>query len=176
MLLRRLALLALMLLLGGCGFHLRGAQPLPELMAKIQLVAPAGSDLRYELAALLHSAGAEVVEQPGDASAIVTVLSDEVRSRILSIDPQGRAQEYVLTLSVKYSVKALADESPAQALSSRVERDLRVDPDNVLGRGAEQEVVEREMRRVAAQQILRRLRTLSLVTPAAAGGEPVPAQ
>ena len=160
MLFRRLLVVVLSLLLGACGFHLRGTEPLPEVMGKTQLVAPAGSPLRYELEGLLRSSGAQVVEQQSDASAVLTLHTDEVRRRILSVDTLGRASEYVLTLSVKYSLKVVADESPAQLLSSRVERDFRVDPDNVLGQGAEQAIVEREMRRIAAQQILRRLRAL----------------
>ena len=160
MLFRRLLVVVLSLLLGACGFHLRGSEQLPEVMAKTRLVAPAGSDLRYELAAVLHSSGAQVVEQQSDASAVLTLHSDEGRRRILSVDTLGRASEYVLTLSVKYSLKVVADESPAQLLSSRVERDFRVDPDNVLGQGGEQAIVEQEMRRIVAQQILRRLRAL----------------
>lgn len=157
---RLLLAMVVMMTLAGCGFHLRGAQPLPEVMGKTQLVAPAGSVMRYELEGLLRSAGGEVVEQQSDASAVLTLHSDEVRRRILSVDTLGRASEYVLTLSVKYSLRAMDDESPAQQLSSRVERDFRVDPDNVLGQGAEQAIVEREMHRIAAQQILRRLRAL----------------
>ncbi|MEN8168784.1 MAG: LPS assembly lipoprotein LptE [Pseudomonadota bacterium] len=161
MVLRYLLTAGLLLLLGSCGFHLRGAEPLPEVMGKTTIVVPAGSALRYELESLLLSAGAEVVDEKSDATALLTVHSDHVRSRILSVDALGRAREYALSLTVKYSLNAAGGEILAQQLSSRVERDYHFDPDSVLAQGGEREMVEQEMRRVAAQQILRRLRTIT---------------
>ena len=167
----RTSLLAtLLLLLAGCGFHLRGAVELPEAMARTQIVAPASSALRYEIESLLLAADGEVVEEAGVASAILTVQRDQVRSRILSVDPQGRAREYALSLSVQYRLQDAEGKELVAQQSSRVERSLRVDPDNVLAQASEREMVEQEMRATAARIIVRRLRSLLQ------GVEAIPAQ
>lgn len=176
MALRRLLTVFLLLLVGSCGFHLRGEVALPEVMARTQLVAPAGSLLRYELENLLLSAGGVVTEEKSGATAVLSLHSERLLSRVLSVDTLGRAREYSLTLTVKYSLQQVGGKVLAQQLSSRVERDFRFDPDNVLAQRGEQEVVQQEMRRVAAQQILRRLSMLSRVSETDSTSEPVSAQ
>lgn len=161
MTLRTLIISALLLALSACGFHLRGATPLPEVMGRTYLSAPVNSPLRYELESLLLSAGAEVTNSADGASAVLTVHGAQTRQRTLSLDALGRAQEYALGLSVQYSLVAADGRTIAQNQSVRVERDLRFDPDNVLAIGAEREIVQQEMYRAAAQQILRHLRSLA---------------
>ena len=171
----RLLLAIIIVSLAGCGFHLRGAQPLPLVMTKIHIVVPVGSPLRYELESLLLAAGGEVVDVEEEATAVLRVQSVKIKSRPLSLDELGRAREYALTLGVNYSLKSVEGKVLTEGLSSWVERDYRFDPDNVLAQGAAREMVEREMYRVAAQQMLRRLRSAAAAqSPAAI--EPAPAQ
>ena len=162
----RLLLAILTLSLVGCGFHLRGAQPLPEVMAKSHLAVPLGSPLRYELESLLLASGGEVVDSAEGASAVLKVQSASIKSRTLSLDAQGRVSEYGLTLIVKYSLQSAEGEALSEMLRTHVERDYRFDPDNVLAQGTEREMVERGMYRVAAQQMLRRLRSVAGAQPA----------
>ncbi len=160
--------------LSGCGFHLRGAMPLPGAMERVYLDMPSNSPLRYELQSLLLGAGGEVVEQKSAATSLLVVQSATIRSRTLSLDTLGRASEYGLTLSVKYRLQAEDGTIAGEPLSSRVERDFRFDPDNVLAQGTEREQVERQMYRVAARQMMRRLRSIAISAPSTA--EPDPAQ
>lgn len=178
----RLLLAITVLSLAACGFHLRGAQPLPQVMTKIHIVVPVGSPLHYELESLLLAAGGEVVDVVEEATAVLRVQSVKTKSRPLSLDELGRAREYGLTLSVKYSLQSVEGKALTEGLSSSVERDFRFDPDNVLARGSEQKMVEQELYRVAAQQMVRRLRALisegqltDTAHPAQAD-EPLPAQ
>ena len=145
--------------------------PLPGAMEMVYLEMPASSPLRYELEALLLGAGGEVVETKSAASSLLLVESAKIRSRTLSLDTLGRASEYGLTLSVKYRLQTGGGTMMGEPLSSRVERDFRFDPDSVLAHGAEREQVEREMYRIAARQMLRRLRTMAESTTAS---EPPP--
>lgn len=175
MTLRALILSLALVVLAGCGFHLRGATPLPEAMARTYLDVALTSPLRYELESLLLSAGGEVVEEEGEATATLTVKSASIRSRTLSLDALGRAREYGLMLTVQYLLLSAEGEVLGESLTTSVERDYRFDPDNVLAQGREREMVEQEMYRVAAQQMVRRLRTLSSVT-LAAPAESAPAE
>lgn len=175
MTLRALILSLALVVLAGCGFHLRGATPLPEAMARTYLDVALTSPLRYELESLLLSAGGEVVEEEGEATATLMVKSASIRSRTLSLDALGRAREYGLMLTVQYLLVSAEGEVLGESLTTSVERDYRFDPDNVLAQGREREMVEQEMYRVAAQQMVRRLRTLSSAT-LAAPAEPAPAE
>ena len=159
---RLLLAIVVMITLAGCGFYLRGDMPLPPAMERVYIDTPVSSPLRYELESQLLAAGAEVVEQKAAATTLLVVRSATIRSRILSLDVLGRASEYGLTLSVKYSLQTENGVIMDQPLSSRVERDFRVDPDDVLGRGAEQGMVEREMYSIAAAQMMRRLRSAAV--------------
>lgn len=169
---RTLLILLIFGLLTGCGFHLRGSEPLPEVMARTYLDVPFASPLRYELESQLLGAGGEVVEQRGSATAILKVQSASIRSRTLSLDTTGSAREYGLTLNVKYRLLSADGAAQSELLSGRVERDLRFDPDNILAQRTEREQLEREMYRLAAQQMLRRLRRAAMVPVA----ETTPAQ
>jgi LPS-assembly lipoprotein len=165
--------------LAGCGFHLRGATPLPELMARTYLDVSLTSPLRYELESLLLSAGGEVMDEEEGATAILKVKSASIRSRTLSLDDLGRVREYGLTLTVKYLLLSPGGEALSESLRSSVERDYRFDPDNVLAQGREREMVEQEMYRIAAQQMVRRLRTLGSATevaPESAPSDTAPAE
>jgi LPS-assembly lipoprotein len=177
--LRTLILTLMLGVMSGCGFHLRSATPLPEVVSKAHVVVPTGSPLRYELESLLLSAGGEVIEDKDGATSVVQVASASIKRRTLSLDALGRAREYGLTLTVKYTLQTPDGEALTEQLIASVERDFRFDPSNVLAKGAEQEMVEEEMYRVAAQQMLRRLRALAsaieTVPPVESAPEAVPA-
>ena len=171
----------LTLLVASCGFHLRGASPLPEVMASTMIKVSATSPLRYELESVLLSAGGEVVEDEETATAILVVHSNRMSRRTLSVDERGRAREYALTLTVSYSLKDASGKTIAKKTTSRVERDYRFDPANVLAKNTEREMVEQEMYRVAAQQMLRHLRRAqstanTTVVQPRAESSPAPAQ
>lgn len=157
----RLALVVVaLLLLSSCGFHLRGSEALPEGLEQIYVEASRHSPFRYELINQLEAAGVGLVGE-SEAKATLTVHSDRIRSRILSVDAQGRAREYALTLIVKYSLQLADSDKAGEPHTARVERDYSFDPDNILAKGGEQARLEQEMRQFAAQQIVRRLRILA---------------
>lgn len=158
---RYLYLALLLLVLSGCGFHLRGAVVLPENMARTYIVAGKGSALGYELENMLTAAGGEVVHERAQATAILTLHEERLSSRVLTLDTQGRASGRVLTLLASFSVVDGEGRVVAEQEGVRIERDFSFDPDNVLAQGGEESLLQDEMRRLAAQQILRRTRALS---------------
>lgn len=160
-LLRFLLVLACISLLSGCGFHLRGAVALPEVMARTYVEGGAGSDLYYELENALVNAGAEVVESTEAASAVLILHKQRLERRVLSVDSQGRAAEYELTLQLAFSLKDSKGLILADNERLSVVRDYSFDPDNVLAKGDEEAALRREMNRFAVSQMMRRLQSLA---------------
>lgn len=167
-----LAVLAFSLLLSGCGFHLRGALPLPEVMARTYVTGGGGSAFYYEVENALLNAGAEVVDSADEASAVLTLHSQRLERRVLSLDPEGRAAEYELVLGLVFSLRDQADGTLlADNQRISVVRDFGFDPDNVLAKGDEEAMLRSEMYRLAVAQMMRQLQSLARRPAAAAGGE-----
>ncbi|MCW8918036.1 MAG: LPS assembly lipoprotein LptE [Gammaproteobacteria bacterium] len=158
---RYLAFVLLFLLLSGCGFHLRGSVVLPQVMARTHIVAERAVALGYELEGMLRAAGGEVVRERAEATAVLTLHEERLGSRVLTLDAQGRASGQLLTLLASYSLVDGAGVPLVEGEGVRIEREYSFDPDNVLAQGGETAQLHEEMRRQAAQQILRRVRALS---------------
>lgn len=170
----RLLLVALMasLLLSGCGFHLRGAVPLPEVMARTAISGGDGSELYYEVENALLNAGAAVAESVEEASAVLILHSQRLERRVLSVDAAGRAAEYELVLRLVFSLRDQADgRMLADNQRISVVRDFAFDPDNVLAKGDEEAMLRSEMYRFAVAQMMRQLQSLTRRPAAAADGE-----
>jgi len=94
-------LLAAVLLLVGCGFHLRQAPDLPVSMQRIYVAVPGGNgDLLRELRRGLESDDTEVLADPTGLS-IASVGRD---SRPLSLNRRGVPLEYQVTTRVEFSM------------------------------------------------------------------------
>jgi LPS-assembly lipoprotein len=161
---RYLYLALVLLLLSSCGFHLRGSVELPESMARTYIVAGSNSALGYELENMLTAAGGEVVHERAQATAILTLHEERLSRRALTLDAQGRVSGQVITLLASFSMMDANGRTVAEREGVRIEREFSFDPDNVLAQGSETSLLQEEMRRQAAQQILRRMQALSRKT------------
>lgn len=157
------------LLLGGCGFHLRGAVELPPAMEAAQITGvPAGNAIYGEIRRTLVAAGGGVVSDPEQASARLEVLGEDFDRRVLSVDSTGKVSEYELTYRLRYRLLAPNGEVLVAPQSINMTRDYRYNTANVLGTEEEATQLQQEMRRLAVRQMLRRLR-LTMAHPEAAG-------
>lgn len=172
MMLRSLLVLSLSVFLVACGFHLRGAQPIPAVMQRTWIAGADNSALYYELESALLAAGAAVVESSEAATATLTIHQERYSRRVLSVDNQGRASEYELRLRIVFSLIDSAGNVIADNVKFNVLRDYSFDPDNVLASGGQEKMLKTEMRRYAARQILRRLQSLAQHVEVEGGGEP----
>ena len=146
-------LVFILLLLAGCGFHLRGSVAMPPALSEIAVrdrITDIAPDLRYAL----KNAGVRV----SDSAVMQLVLrAEKYDKRVLSVDSVGRALEYGLRYRVIFSLqdeKGVAWISDASVTQTR---DLRFDATAVLGTAREEGQLKTEMRRDAVLQILRQL-------------------
>ena len=94
-----------MLLLAGCGFHLRGSGGLPDGMevTYIQGVKP-WSRLHERFSDALEDHGDVVTEQRDEATAVLHILEHESRMDVLTVDIGGKVQELLRVQMVRFRV------------------------------------------------------------------------
>lgn len=158
---RRLALLLLALMLGGCGFRLAGEDGLPPQLARIQLLT-SGFDQRQRdaLRARLREAGAEVSLLPmPDAAQLRASLEILPSRRMATSASNGRIIERVAR-GLEFSVKG-ADGMPLLPTRSLLQqKDIALDDDNLLSSDVERQRVIAGLESALYEQLLRQLKRL----------------
>ncbi len=101
----RLALAGLALLaLSACGFHLKGATPLPfqTIYTNINLDSEFGARLRRTITA--NSPGTRFTDRRREADVYLHQISESQDLRQLSLDADGRVEEYELNLDFQFEL------------------------------------------------------------------------
>ena len=158
---RRRAFLALLpaATLAGCGFKLRRIDALP--FASVYVDAPPDSAVAQRIRdALADTKSVGVAGAAPDAEAVLK-LEHEVRTKaILSLSGAGRVTEYRLGLQLSYSVSGPDGRQWAVPETIELVRDMTYDDAQVLAKGAEEQLLYRDMEETAALRILRRLQDI----------------
>ncbi|MBU2977020.1 LPS assembly lipoprotein LptE [Alteromonas sp. C1M14] len=158
----RLCFIATLLSLTSCGFHLRGNQALPPsvnyvAMSSAQAHSPLARALKKRLK-VYNIQGGSIADSPSpDTSVHIDIQPEQLERRLLSLFASGQVAEYELIYGVGYTV-TFPDKAPIKAYFE-VLRDYQDDPEQVLAKSRELELVLSEMRDEAADKIIRRLTT-----------------
>ncbi len=152
--------LVIIMLITGCGFHLRGAIELPALYDRVHLVDKGYSDIGKPLSKALERVGSKMVSSPAAASSVITLLSRGAQRRALNVGAK-QIREYELQLNVSFVVQDYQGIQLAEQQNVSVIRTYRNDPDDVLGKDNEEQVIRGEMNQAAVTQILRRLKAIA---------------
>lgn len=149
-----------LLALGGCGFHLEGRAPLPATVKTPWLEAEdRQSDFVQSLERALAANGAELAPERNKASAVVTILKDNLKQRVLSVSNLNQPNEYELTYTVSFSVTAGDKELlPPQEISTT--RSYSFDARQLLAKGHEADILRGAMAHDLADMVMRRLARL----------------
>jgi len=152
----------LYLVLSGCGFHLRGASSfvLPPALSSLRVTMGGAGfpPLLVEVRnALLALGNVRLTDDVTASVPVLQLLSETSESQVLAIDSSGRISAYLLNYRVNYSLVG-ADKKPLlENQSVKLQREYGFDRLNVIASEKQSEFLQSEMRRDAAQQILRRL-------------------
>ena len=169
---RRAALaLGLTVLLSACGFHLRGSNGSFMLpFATMYIGLPDTSPLAIGLKRYIRAIGStEVVNTKDGADAVLEVLNDPERNRtktILSLNKNGRVQEYQLGYSINFRVLDKEGNQLLVPTTISLVRPITFDESQVLAKETEEAALYRDMRNDLVQQIMRRLAAIKPVLPA----------
>ena len=162
---RAAVLAAMVLACSACGFHLRNALTLPPELNPVRVVAPDPySPLAQTLADAMERAGAQAPVDALQDATTLQIYSERWGVSPISIDQNGRAQEFSLRYAVVF---ALIDASgnmavPQQAVE--LSREYVAPPTDTTGEASERELLSRELRREMSSAILRRIGAALRVT------------
>lgn len=156
----RITIISLLLVvLSGCGFHLRGNINLPENMQTLYIdgVAPY-SAFAVELRRTLRANGINIVEDINSAQAVLRLSNVSFNRRVLTVSGNtGKVREYELHYGARVMVVARDGKVLLPAKQLRQLRDYIFDENNVLGKSSEETQLRKEMQTDLISQILRRL-------------------
>lgn len=116
--------------------------------------ARAPTAIAAELRRSLQSQGITLME---DAPMVLLLHGETFGKRVLSVDDQGRAQEYGLSYELRFSLRQVDGELWLSRESVTANRELRFDATAVLATGREEARLRSEMIGDAVNNILRRL-------------------
>lgn len=150
------ALLAL-LVLGGCGFHLRGTPKLPpELSVTYVEAKDRYSPFYVALTTALRQNGATLVQDPAAARTVIHVLADDTGSRVLSVSSRNVPTAYEVWYRVRFSVTVDGTEAvPAEPLA--LARDYSFNETEVLGEARQEQILRQAMAEDLVGLVARRL-------------------
>lgn len=145
-------------LLSGCGFHFRGSYLVPEEVSSMSLTsyddyAQFTRDVKTELR---HN-GIQLVTPAANVTNI-HLLTESISERTLSLYQNSRAAEKELTLRASYRV--VVPDVGTRTFSTQVNRSYLDNPLTALAKSVERDLIEDEMRKQAARQIIRQLARL----------------
>ena len=137
----RVAVAMLALAVAGCGFQLRGSQPLSTALNPLTIESVrGGSALLPPLRAALDAAGAEFAREPASANARLAILADAFGQRVVAVTPQGQPREAELSYTVEYELRDAAENVlQRRTLTQRIE--FAIDERDILGKTHEAEVL-----------------------------------
>jgi LPS-assembly lipoprotein len=149
-------------LVSACGFTLRGSQALPETLTQVAINAPLQySPLSralqkrlpvYQLVGLINSAAATDIDML-DKTVVVQLQPEQFERRLLSVFSTGQVAEYDLVFTVNYTI-IFPHKIPIQN-SFKVSREYQDDPEQILAKSRELNLVLNELRVEAADRIIR---------------------
>jgi len=157
---RVIAATAISLFLAACGFQLRGEANVPAEMSRTYIATNDNYSLFYRnLRDELKSVGVEVVDLPGDSTAVFSILRDYTDQRVLSVSARNVPREFEVFYTVSYSVDS-GEQSIMAPQSMTLTRDYTYDETQVLGKAREEELLRRAIVDDLVRLILKQLSSL----------------
>ena len=147
-------------LLAGCGFHLQGALTMPAAMQRTYVDAVDNYSLFHrELRLRLEDAGVELVDTPEEATAILSIKTDDTGQRVLSVSARNVPTEYEVYYTVRYSVTA-GEKTLLDFQDVTETRDYTYDETLVLGKAKEEAVLREALSRDLVRIVLKQIASL----------------
>ena len=156
----RTGLLVLILLVGGCSFHLRGDHALPERIGPVWITGVGRfSEFRDRLGQGLEASGIAVTADRAVARTLLVLRNYGGDQFVTALDDDGKAAEYELNRTVGFSLQDAATREelvPWQHLEKR--RLYNLAPATGFGKAMEREEIIDQLDQAMVEDILRTLR------------------
>ncbi|PJM87366.1 LPS-assembly lipoprotein LptE [Achromobacter ruhlandii] len=151
------ACLALFMLISACGFTLRGVTPLPfeTLYVGIADNTQFGADVRRRLRAA--SPDTKLVASPKEAQAILQEVSNTRALREVSLNAQGRVEEYELGINYTFRLIDAKGRALIPDTTLSIYREMPYDDQIVQAKQGQIETLYIAMQRDLVSRLLRRM-------------------
>ena len=157
----RLLLIYFLLLTTACGFHLRGSQTTKISIENIFINGDSAQALAEEVKSQFLNAGTSFAVSSQDASYVITLKESRFEKSVLSVSPTtGKVEEYQIMFQAKMDVIRADGTYIIENEKINLIRDFAFDENAVLGEFSEESIIQKDLVRHAANQVLRRLQAL----------------
>lgn len=149
-------------LISACGFTLRGSQALPETLTQVAINAPLQySPLSralkkrlavYQLEGLINPP-ITISPEMLDKTVVLRLEPEQFERRLLSVFSTGQVAEYELVYKVNYTI-IFPNKIPIEN-SLKVSQEYQDDPDQILAKSRELNLILDELRVESADRLIR---------------------
>jgi len=152
------------LVLGGCGFALRGNARMP--FSSLYSGFAESSSLGQEFRRALEASDVRVItdnRQISTAQVVLDVLLDQREKAVVGMNASGQVREFQLRVRLKFRLRDSSGNEwiPETELFQR--RDISYNETGALAKESEEALIYRSMQTDIVQQVLRRLSTAKLI-------------
>lgn len=153
-----LAACACALLLGACGFQLRGSADMPfkTLYTSFAETSPLGAEFKRTFR---QQGDAKLVDKPELAEARLEIQAETREKEIVAFSSTGRPREYQLRLKLFYRVTDAKSNELIPSSELTLTRDIITTDSQLVAKQQEEVLLYREMQSDMVQQLIRRLGT-----------------
>ncbi|RYY73950.1 MAG: hypothetical protein EOO52_13800 [Gammaproteobacteria bacterium] len=145
------------LTLSACGWHIRGAIDLPKDLSQLYISAiDSKGALMTELRQLLKTNRVSLVDDESQANYSLNILEESKDRRTAGVGGDTQSSSYELTLKAVYEIRLKNSSEVTKATAISV-RSYNYNPGSINSATQEEILLDQEMRRELAQQMLRRL-------------------
>ncbi|HEY5715979.1 MAG TPA: LPS assembly lipoprotein LptE [Psychromonas sp.] len=146
-------LLFSVVLLSGCGFHLKHNDGLIEKYPQIYLQSnDANGELARFIKMRLRGAGIKIINQPDADVATLKVYPERRSSRIISLYVNAQNAEKEISYNVDYALSSPGYQT--QNFSVNLYRDFIENASQALAKSREEEILTKELRGIAADNVI----------------------
>ncbi|MFM2486318.1 LPS-assembly lipoprotein LptE [Celerinatantimonas yamalensis] len=156
---RFVVLLSGLCLLSACGFHLRDNYLINSKFHTLYLVSSDPySPLTLALKDKLRRNNVTLVDAPSPNVPVFVLKSPSTSSRVVSVYSDGTDAESELSYTVSGTVTTADNQQ--YPISVQLHRDFTDDTEQALAKMREQQLIDKELSDMAAEQIIRQLATI----------------
>ena len=145
-------------LLQGCGFHLRGAVQLPEVMGATWVSGSGVStDLLDAVKASVRNSNGGIASSASAATAVLALSGEQFSRRVATVGSDGKVSEYQLNYQLDWTLSEKGGEVLREGTLKQREN-YQYSANEVLGKSQEEGYLRGVMVRAATRDLMRALR------------------
>lgn len=162
---RGLLVLAVPLLLAGCGWRLRGQQNFA--FETVAVLPERGAAVASDLSRYLGDRVRPLVPVAGGSApdVVVDILQELREKTVVGVNASGQVREFQLRIKVKFRMRTPQGRELIPETEITQQRDISFNESAVLAKEAEEGLLYRDMQSDIVQQLLRRLAAVRSLTP-----------